>query len=312
MIEWLADTSGVLLRRDVARTGIDDKSLYAAVRAGRLHRLRQGVYVVGPVWEQADRVERHRLLVSGVTRLYDGLAVARSHVSAAVAYGAPTRGLDLSAVHLTHLDTKHGRREAAIVHHHGACFVHDLGRDEHGWITSPTRTALDTASGAPRDAAVVTLDWYLHQRLTTPEHLQQRHTTMKRWPDTLGLQMALRLADARSESVGETRARLLFHDQRLPAPVPQYEIFDPRGHLLARVDFAWPAFRVIVEFDGQEKYHRYRRPGESLEMAIMREKRREYQIREITGWTVLRIVWSDLDYPGHTAARIRRAFRVAA
>ncbi len=40
----------------------------------------------------------------------------------------------------------------------------------------------------------------------------------------------------------------------------------------------------------------------------MREKAREDLIRELTGWTVIRLTWRDLDLPVHTADRIRRAF----
>ena len=312
MFEWLANPSGIVLRRDVAAAGIDDKALHAAVRQGRLHRLRQGAYVLTPAWQQADPIDRYRLLVHAVATQYGGRPVARSHVSACIEQGGPNWGLDLSAAHLTHLDGTHGRREASIVHHHGKCHVDDLTRDVDGWITSPTRTALDTASIVPRESAVVVLDWYLQRQLTTPEHLWQRFEAMKAWPDTLGLQMALRLADGRSESVGETRARLLLRDQRLPAPIPQLEIYGPNRRLIGRVDFAWPDLKVIVEFDGLVKYHRYRRPGESIEEAVIREKRREDDLREATGWTVVRLVWADLSRPDEVAARIRRAARIAA
>ena len=40
-------------------------------------------------------------------------------------------------------------------------------------------------------------------------------------------------------------------------PMPQYEVFDQLGHLLGRVDFAWPELGVFVEFDGKEKYLKY-------------------------------------------------------
>jgi len=81
---------------------------------------------------------------------------------------------------------------------------------------------------------------------------------------------------------------------------------------VARVDFAWPELKVIVEFDGAEKYHRYRLPGETIEQMVMREKRREDLIREATGWIVIRITWADLGTPIATSRRIRRAMAKAA
>jgi len=40
---------------------------------------------------------------------------------------------------------------------------------------------------------------------------------------------------------------------------------------------------VLGEFDGTVKDHRFRRPGETVEQAVLREKRREEMIVELTG-----------------------------
>ncbi len=37
----------------------------------------------------------------------------------------------------------------------------------------------------------------------------------------------------------------------------------------------------------------------------MREKRREDLLRRLTGWSMLRLVWADLERPAATAAIIR-------
>ena len=78
------------------------------------------------------------------------------------------------------------------------------------------------------------------------------------------------------------------------------------------VDFAWPEHRLIVEFDGLEKYYRHRRPGETIEQMVLREKAREDRIRELTGWTVVRITWADLARPELLVARLRRFMAQAA
>jgi hypothetical protein len=66
-----------------------------------------------------------------------------------------------------------------------------------------------------------------------------------------------------------------------------------------------------MEFDGKEKYLKFRRPGESVTDAVLREKRREERIRELTGWTCIRITWADLYDPERTAARIRAVMATA-
>ncbi len=75
--------------------------------------------------------------------------------------------------------------------------------------------------------------------------------------------------------------------------------------LLGIVDFLWRALGVFLEFDGRIKYERFRRPGESLEAYLMREKHREEQICVATGWVCIRITWADLENPLRTVRRVR-------
>ena len=312
MVSHLADAEGIVLRRDAVAAGLDDKYLQRLRRAGHIVRLRQGAYVLRSVWDVADDVGRHLLLVAAVRRLYDD-RVAVSHQSACLLHGGPNWRLDLSTVHLTSLYGIGERRAARVTHHRGTCRVDDVTRLREGWITSPARTALDTASIAERDAGVCVLDWYLNQGLVTDEELTVGLVAKFEWPDTLALLTRVQLSDGRSESVGESRTRLLCVDQRLPVPELQFEVRHPSGRLAGRTDFAWPEYGLLGEFDGMSKYVVLRRPGESIADAVMREKAREDLLRELTGWRFIRFSWADLDHPAATAARIQRAlYRVAA
>jgi hypothetical protein len=314
MFEMSADDHGVLLRRDAIASGIDDNALRRGVHQGRIVRIRQGAYVLRHVWDALDETAKYRTLTVAVLKLYRDAATpfALSHATANVEQGGPTWGLDLTDVHLTSLEGIGERSGAKVVHHRGVCRVNDVTRMGGHWITSPARTAMDTASLAGRDAGVAVLDNFQQRGLATREELEVVLTSMKSWPDSLGLIRMLQLSDGKAESVGETRQRLLIKDQRLPAPVPQFEVFHPSGRLAARIDFAWPERRVLLEFDGRAKYLRFRRPGETIEQAVMREKAREDLIRELTGFILVRTVWADLYRPEATAARILRAFAQAA
>ena len=146
----------------------------------------------------------------------------------------------------------------------------------------------------------------LRAQAMTLEEFAEQATLCRLWPGSLTTDVVLRLADPRLESVGEDRFAYLCYRQSLPKPEPQVEIFDERGNLFARVDFAWPEHRVFVEFDGKAKYENYRRAGETLDEYLMREKRREEQICQLTGWTCIRITWADLARPDLLAARIRK------
>ncbi len=306
----LASPTGVLLRRDAVSHGIDDNALRRLVTSGSLVRIRQGAYALAPIWETASDRTRHELRSEAVMRLYDE-HVALSHTSAVIQHGGPTWGLDLSSVHLTHL-TGGGRKGAGVVHHHGSCRVQDLTRSDDRWVTSPTRTVLDTASVARPEAAVVVASDFMHRGLTSMSEIVQMEGSRQLWPNSLGVNVMLHVADPRFESVGEGRSAYLMWAQGLPTPVPQWEIHLPDGRLLARVDFAWPEARLLCEFDGRIKYTGLRRPNETIEQAVLREKRREEAILELTGWRIIRLTWEDLAQPAVTAARIHRLLTRAA
>ncbi len=82
----------------------------------------------------------------------------------------------------------------------------------------------------------------------------------------------LRLADARAESVGESRSRYLFWRQGLPSPVPQFAVHDHTGHLVGTVDLALPEHRVLFELDGRAKYSRLLLPGQDPGEVVFREQ----------------------------------------
>ncbi len=304
-----ADNFGVLLRREAIARGMTDKALHRLVRSGVLIRLRQGVYAISSIYLAADPAARHLMLCRGVMRMYDD-HVALSHTSASLAQGGPDWGLDLGDVHLTHLEGG-GRKLARIVHHHGGCRVGDLRRQGGYWLTAPGRTVLDVAAIAGAEVGLVQANHFLHRELTSLPELTSIAASGSHWPHSLPHHLVLHLADPRVESVGESRCLYMFSSQGLPRPVIQWEIVLPNGEV-ARVDFAWPGLKVIVEFDGAEKYHRYRRPGETIEQMVMREKRREDLVREASGCAVVRISWADLGIPVATAHRIRTAMARAA
>lgn len=297
----------VLLRREALAAGIDDRALQRAVRAGELVRVRHGAYVAADVWARADWRERHLIVARAVHRTH-GDRVAFSHHTAACLHGLDLWKVDLRKLHTTRTDATHGRRAAGVVHHQG--LVHPA---EVQWVRGLpvvplARAALESASLVPLEQGLITLDSALRDDLCDKQTLRDRYDVVGGWPHSLGLQLAVGLADGRHESAGESRTGHLLWRSGLPAPVPQFEILHD-GRVIARVDFAWPGEGVVLEFDGREKYLKYLRPGESVTDAVLREKRREDLIREVTGWVVIRVVWADLADPRRLVARIERAMR---
>jgi hypothetical protein len=304
MVIELMTPSGIVLRRDAVAVGYDDNAIARAVRAGILTRIRQGAYAASDVWANLDAVGRHRLLSEAVLRQYDD-DVAVSHGSAVLALEGPSYGLDLASVHLTHLSIGSGRRNVAgIVHHEGTCRVLDVTRLDGRWATSPARTVLDVAMLHGIEAGIVVADDFIRRELTSKDGLWQLYDSVSDWPGALILRLVIERCDGRAESVGETLGRELFRKHRVPLPIPQFQVFHPNGELAGRTDWAWPKHKCLGEFDGKQKYGRFLRAGETAADAVWREKQREDLLRELTGWSFIRLVWADLFRGEETAQRV--------
>ncbi len=299
----------VWMTHEATTMGYDDKTIARLVRSGDWHRLRHGAYCPGEVWATSNAAERRLLLTRAGYRSARAHVVV-SHSSAVDLLGVPVWDLP-DTVHLTRTDGRAGRRGAGKVPHRGLVTAGDVTRRDGLWTVNGTRAALDCTLITDIEHSVVIVNGLLHARETSKRLLRHRLETMNQWPDSLHTGLVIALADKRCESAGESRTMHLCWEQHLPRPKPQFEVADRSGQVVARVDFAWPGLGVFLEFDGKEKYLKYRRPGESVADVVLREKRREERVCELTGWRCIRIVWADLYHPERTAARIRAVMAAA-
>ena len=306
-LRGICRTHGVFLRSEALALGYDDRTIAAAVRTHVWHRVRRGAYTFTDMWGPASDRERHRITSRAVVRAAK-TDVVLSHVSAALEHVPTQWGLNLSDVHLTRLDGRTGRAEAGVRQHRGLLLPEDICRTNVPATTSPVRSALELTTVAGTEQSLVTIDAMLHAGLFTAAELRTRYDAMTFWPNTLATDLVIRLADARMESPGETRTGYALWMEGVPAFEPQFQVFDATGRLFAELDFAWPELGVWVEFDGREKYTRYRREGETVADAVLREKGREDRVRELTGWICVRVTWAELSDPRRLAARVRAAF----
>lgn len=306
LAKFAAEHGGVFTRAHALDCGYSDDDIHELTRSDEWSRLRRGAFCA--TRDLPARPEDRHLLQAHAVMLSLGPRVALSHVSAAIALGLPVWGVDLSRVHITRLDAGAGRGEGDVVHHVGV-----LGRQEVVCVdglqsVNPTRAVLETACSTHFESGVVTADGALHLGMTTPEELVAALELVRNWPGARTASKVVPFADGRAETPAESRTRVVFDVEGLPTPELQVRIHDGSGQLVAEVDFLFREQRVIAEFDGRLKY-----AGDAAASAdtVYREKRREDRLRAL-GFVVVRISWTDLQYPSYTANRVRQAFRTAA
>ncbi|MGC4940108.1 type IV toxin-antitoxin system AbiEi family antitoxin domain-containing protein [Kribbella sp. DT2] len=293
---------GWFCRADAMAAGYSDSEIRWRVRQGRWTRLCRDAYAeVGvpgdgePSWERVERV--HRLLTRVIVhRLGEGVAV--SHQSAAIRFGLPSWGLDLGRVQVTR-STGRARTDRSVRTHRSPLAPGDTRMLEGCRVTSPARAVVEVACSTSYQVGVVVADAALRTRLVGPEDLIATADRFQHWAGSPAARAAVRFADGMSESVGESRLRVLMANQGLPTPRPQVEIHAANGELVGRVDFLLEP-RLIVEFDGVQKY------GVQPSSALVAEKWREDRLREL-GYSFVRIGWADLNRPDQVAYRLRRA-----
>ena len=306
-----AGNGGVFSRAEAIGSGETDKSLLQAQRAGVIVRLRRGMYVAGDIYSSSDNAGRHLLLARAALAAQQGEAVLAG-ISAAALHGFALYDQDLSVVHLLRLDAGSGRRAAQANHHRRLPPLTETELGVFGGVraVSPARAVWEVAALSSLEAAVVTADAALRREPTLKSALLELQPRFANTPGSRTARLAMRLADGRSESPGESITRVQFHRFDIPQPEPQFEVRDASGHLLGRSDFGWDEFRHLAEFDGKEKYEKYRRPGESVSACVVREKSREDQMRG-SCWGMSRFVWATVmpAQAARTMAGLHQALR---
>lgn len=296
-----AERGGWFTRPDALAAGYSDSEFRQRVRSGQWVRMSYNSYVDPrdwpadePPWERAIRL--HRLSVRMARQRLGAVVV--SHQSAALLHGLPVWGTDLTTAHFTRLETGQSRSGRRIQVHRGAIALDEIVELDGLKVTTCERAIVETACTTSYEVGVVLADGALGMRLTTRDRLAAVVRRHRHWHGLPAANTAVQFADGRSESVGESRLRVLMANHGLPTPELQVEIRDESGRLIARVDFLLLG-TLVVEFDGAMKY------GDTAD-TVLAEKRREDRLRE-RGYGMIRINWSDLNRPHDTAARLWRA-----
>ncbi len=226
-------------------------------------------------------------------------------MSAAAVHGLPLFSDGLKRVSLTRDRAGGGATRRYVRVYGGTLPEEDITELAGMRVTTPARTVVDLACTLPPFQAVPIGDAALRRGLTPAEVAETLERAGRRVPGSVRPGERSSMLDRRSESVGESASRVVFRDRGIPKPEPQFEIVD--GAFTAWVDFAWPEFRTIGEFDGKSKYGELVPEGKTPADVLFAEKEREDRLRAL-GWQVVRWIWTDLLHPTALIRRLHAAF----
>ena len=302
--------NGLFLRREALDLGYRDKDLLEARRASVIERVRHGAYVPTSTWLARDDIERYRLRGQAVCLSHEGGRVALSHTSGAAEHGLRLWGVNTEHVHVVRLDGAAGRRQRDVVYHEDSWTPDDIYAKDELLVLGAEECALGAASLTSAESGVAIMDSLLDLDLGTEESVWAAYGRRRLWPRHAKVQIMLRLRRRGAQSIGESRTRHGMFVDHLPEPRLQYVVRDHLGIVVGITDFAWPAYRLLGEFDGMIKYGRLLKPGQTAGDAVEKEKMREDRLREVTGWGMIRFVWADLYNRRVTGDRVRRMMRM--
>lgn len=289
-------------------------AFYSRVKAGEFARVCRGAYVPRELWETSSARGRHFLRVRAVAALSREELVF-SHYSATALWRLPLVGQWPARVHTVTPLAPGGLSNRAIIRHaQGVPAIVDLVEGLN--VAGIARTVIDMATVCPFPAAVAIADAALRRTeypvdgvprtFITRDDLNREARALALRHSSAKVGRVIEFADAAADLPGESLSRVNMHVAGIPAPQLQAPLRGASGKLYF-VDFWWPDFNLIGEFDGKDKYMnpKYLR-GRTSEQALYDEKLREDDLRA-AGHGMTRWKWEVAISPTKLAAHLYRA-----
>lgn len=281
LINQLASSQyGLFSRSQATDVGVTNIIFYRRLAAGRWVAVAPGVYSL-PGWPDSW----HRRL--WLAHLDVGLHSVVSHEAAAALHGLTTYTPGPVTVTVPHGDHERPApyevRQSTDLRPHHTTTVDGLP------VTAPARTLVDLAARRRFDRLARAVDDAHLTKLCRIDDVMVVYDELKR-PGKRGMRMLGRILVARGpgyvppESVLERRFLRMIDAACLPQPQRQAP-FPWRPELPSRVDFLYPAQRLIVEVDGRRWHARMD------QMALDRRRDRDAQNH---GYRVYRFIYEEI------------------
>ncbi|MFV0532244.1 MAG: type IV toxin-antitoxin system AbiEi family antitoxin domain-containing protein [Cumulibacter sp.] len=300
-LRGLLDTQRVYVTRSQLNDcGMTREDTDALLRAGQLRKVRRGIYArtTQPDSDAARSLDRAR----GISITYGGDALV-SHEVALLAHELPTYATGLrraTLVRLTGGDTVRTRD----VHIRRTSRALPSTHIDAAPVVTEAIAFAQVACALGTDAAVVAGDAILHRGSSSIEDLREAVRTLSPTRGIARARVAIGLLDENAESPGETQLRLLALGARIPL-WSQFVVRDVGGKFVARVDFLIKGTRIVLEYDGHEKYDTREQNRNEGAQRLYDEKLRQESV-ERQGYVVMRATATDLRNPGPLLHRLHR------
>lgn len=284
-----------------------DQALASGLSADMVqHRIRGGHF---------DRLEPRVYRLAGAPVTWHQLTLAACLTESAVAFGRTAAALhefDGFRPRVIEVVTDRWKRRVnSSVRVHESTDLADVDRTERAAIpvTTVERSLIDLGAVVSRQRVEQAFDDALRRNLTTPEEVRDRFIQVAR-RGRRGVGVIRPLLEERLGTIGprpgefERRtARLLTHAGLL-RPAFEYVVAALDGAFVARVDLAYPPWRIAIECDS----HQWHSGRQRRQADLARQNR-----LVLAGWTILRFTWEDVVHRPHlVVAMVRRAIATAA
>jgi hypothetical protein len=290
-----------VLSRDVRAVGRHSE-LVGAVRRGSLVPVTRGAFRRVEALETNPhlRADDAFLAVVRATQMLSPIPLVFSGFAAAAVWGLPIIGSWPTRVDVASAPAAGGRSNKMI---RRSSLLHPAESVEREGlrVTTLARTVVDVGRTASFSQATAMADSALHGRAATASRPAREPLTLSallqqldRFGHAAGTAKCrgiVDFADGESGSPGESLSRAGMKLLGFPAPQLQVPFFDQNGFIGA-VDFWWPEFKLIGEFDGNGKYLRDEfAKGRTPAQVVIDEKHRENRLRAL-GNGMTRWDWS--------------------
>ncbi|HEY5431663.1 MAG TPA: type IV toxin-antitoxin system AbiEi family antitoxin domain-containing protein [Solirubrobacteraceae bacterium] len=273
----------------VVALGLTAGAVHKRTRAGRLHRIHRGVYSLVP----RELLTREGRFMAAV--LACGSQAALSHRSAAILHGLispPAPEIQVTAP---------TRRSAPgiRIHRSRTLTPADVTLVQGIPCTTVARALLDLGDDLNQTQHERTLnraEAMGRLRIRALDDQLERNCNRTAAANLRRALAVFRPRQAPTESSLEADFLALLRAHGLPEPERQVVLDLEDGDPPIRVDFMWPAAKVIIETDGRE-YHATRR-------AFERDRRRDQRLTRAR-WRFARVTWRQIhDDPGSVVALV--------